>query len=96
MGGKRNEAIRPIISAGNESRPVGVRVIFLGRPSFLPGLGLGLGARRCRFAGGLASMDLESELGGVPGRGRSRGFGNGLATVPVPIMMVVFVEEREV
>jgi len=97
VGGKRNEAIRPMISAGNESRPVGVRVIFLGRPSFLPGLGLDLGARRCRFAGGLASMDLESESGGIPGRGRSRGFGDGLATVPVPIMMgVCYDEEREV
>ena len=88
-----------MISAGNESRPVGGRDIFLGRPSFLPGLGLDLGARRCRFAGGLASMDLESESGGIPGRGRSRGFVDGLATVPVPIMIGmcdVDDEEREV
>jgi len=84
-----------MISAGKESRPVGGRGNFLGRPSFLPGLGLG--ARRCRFAGGLASMDLESVLGGVPGRGRSRGFGDGLATVLVPIMIgVCCVQEREV
>jgi hypothetical protein len=84
VGGKRNEAIRPMISAGNESRPTLIGGIFLGRPDLLPGLGLG--ARRCRFAGGLASMDLESGLGGVAGRWR--GAGRGLATVPVRMMMV--------
>jgi hypothetical protein len=93
VGGKRNEAIRPIISGGNESRPTLIGGIFLGRPDFLPGLGFG--ARRCRFAGGLASTDLESVLGGVAGR--SRGTGRGLATVPVPIMMGVCCDEgREV
>jgi hypothetical protein len=95
VGGKRNEAIRPIISAGKDNRPVLVGGIFLGRPDFLPGPDLG--ARRCRFAGGLASMDLESEsgLGGVAGRWR--GTGRGLATVPVPIIMgVCFDEGREV
>lgn len=91
--GKRNEAIRPMISAGNDNRPVLVGGIFLGRPDFLTGPDLG--ARRCRFAGGLASMDLESELGGVPGRWR--GVGVVLATVPVPIMMGVCCDEgREV
>jgi hypothetical protein len=70
-----------MISAGNESRPTLIGGIFLGRPDFLPGPDLG--ARRCRFAGGLASMDLESELGGVPGRWR----GVVLATAPVPMMM---------
>jgi hypothetical protein len=94
VGGKRNEAIRPMISAGKDNRPVLVGGIFLGRPDFLPGPDLG--ARRCRFAGGLASMDLESELGGVPGRWRG-GTGRGLATVPVPMMMGLCRDEgREV
>ena len=72
-----------MISAGNESRPTFKGGIFLGRPDFL--MGPDLGARLCRFAGGLASMDLESGLGGVSGR--SRGTGRDLATVPVPMMM---------
>jgi hypothetical protein len=73
-----------MISAGRDVRPVGRRMIFVGRPNFLPDLGLGFGARRCRFADGLVSV----ELGGVAGRDRSRGFGRGLATVPVPMMMM--------
>lgn len=83
MGGKRNEAIRPMISAGNESRPAGGGVTFLGRPNFLPLLGLG--ALRCRLAGGLTSMDLESESGGVPGLWRGPGVDP--SAVPVPMMM---------
>jgi hypothetical protein len=93
VGGKRNEAIRPMISAGNESRPTFTGGSFLGRPDFLTGPDLG--ARRCRLAGGLASVALESELRGVPSRWR--GIGRGLATVPVPMSMGVCCDEgREV
>jgi len=97
VGGRRNEAIRPIISAGNEINPTLIGGIFLGRPDFLTGPDLGFGARRCRFAGGLASLVslVSVELGGVAGR--SRGAGRGLATSPVPIMMGMCCDEgREV